>query len=267
VSGMVEARIRGQFSRTSSPCLVHHSSTPIAISTSRPLPPQPFSKMKRFTALAAALLGVASGQVTSPFSSFPPAPVPTPPPGSQPDVAQLIGNIPSCWTQCVGGAIKAVCPSDDSWECACNAYENPPAPDFIQLAAFDPLCQNCSPNVGASDGGEQGACSIPPVSGSHSGWIIREVGADQIGSLDISGLLANICIALPDSNASAMATAETAAPTSSMSTTSAIATAGAATPTSSTSPQHTQNAAATIALQPWHLLVVPLAVFDGLALL
>jgi hypothetical protein len=126
--------------------------------------------MKRFTALAAALLGsVASGQVTSPFSPIPSAPIPTPPPLSQSDVAELISSIPACWIPCVGGAIKEVCPSDDSWECACNAYynTNATATDFIYLTSYDTLCQNCSQNVGPSDGGEQGTCSIPLVSGPH----------------------------------------------------------------------------------------------------
>ena len=119
--------------------------------------------MKALITLAVALLGGASGQTTSSyslFSSIPSAPVPTLPPLSQNNAPGLIADIPSCWTPCVGGAIKEVCPSDDSWACACNAYFNPGSPDFIQMATYDSVCANCSPNVGASDGGEQGMCSF-----------------------------------------------------------------------------------------------------------
>jgi hypothetical protein len=130
--------------------------TSITISIFHLLLIQQFSKMKGFTALAAALIGVASGQVTNLTSLFTSAPIPTPPPGSQSDVAQLISAIPACWTPCVGGAIEEVCPSDDSWTCACNAYFDTTASDFIQLAAYDAACQQCSQNVGPSDGGEQG---------------------------------------------------------------------------------------------------------------
>jgi hypothetical protein len=78
---------------------------------------------------------------------------------------------------------------------------------------------------------------------------IRELGADdQITSLDISGLLLNICIALPDTGPPATATLTS-------------------TPSSSASPQPTKNAAAMIGFQPLQLLVVPFAAFGGLALL
>ena len=119
--------------------------------------------MKRFIALAAALFGgVVLGQVTNLFSSLPSAPLPTPPPSSQSSVAELISNIPACWVPCVGGAIKEVCPSDDSWDCACNGYfdTNTTTSDFIYLTSYDTLCQQCPQNVGPSDGGEQGTCRI-----------------------------------------------------------------------------------------------------------
>lgn len=116
--------------------------------------------MKRFTVtvLAAALLlsGIVSAQILT--STFPSSPLPSAPPNSQPDIVQYIADIPSCWAGCVGGAIKEMCPTDDSWTCACTEYWNNPTanPNFILLATEDPACVNtCPPDVGLSDGGEQ----------------------------------------------------------------------------------------------------------------
>ena len=67
----------------------------------------------------------------------------------------------------------------------------------------------------------------------------------RIAMLGISGLLVNICIAIPS----------TASPTT---------TGGAAGATTAATPQQTHNAAAVIAFQPWQLLF---AVFGSLALL
>jgi hypothetical protein len=126
-------------------------------------PHRPLFKMKSFTILAKAtalLAGIVSAQ--DPFPVPPSATsVPSAPPQSQPEVAQYISSIPACWIPCIGGAIKYVCPNDDSWECACNAYFNTTTtnPDFIQIGTYDPACANasgCSQNVGTSDGGEQG---------------------------------------------------------------------------------------------------------------
>jgi hypothetical protein len=77
--------------------------------------------------------------------------------------------------------------------------------------------------------------------------------ADEDWRIDISGLLLNICIALPDALTSSIASAltVTATPTS----------------TSSASAKPTKNAAANAAFQPWQLLVVPFAVFGGLVVL
>jgi hypothetical protein len=114
--------------------------------------------MHHYIILGISLLGhLASGQVGS---SFPSSPLPTTPAVSQTGVGELIGNIPTCWQGCVGGAIKVVCPSDDSWACACNAYFNPQDRDFVQLAAYDPVCHNCSQTVGLSDGGVQGELRV-----------------------------------------------------------------------------------------------------------
>jgi hypothetical protein len=113
--------------------------------------------MKAFIVIAVSLIAdIASVQSLSLTSSVPSAPLPTIPAGSQPDVATLINNIPACWAPCVGGAIKQVCPSSDTWTCACNDYFNTSAPDFIQIADYDTACQNCPQNVGPSDGSEQG---------------------------------------------------------------------------------------------------------------
>jgi hypothetical protein len=76
--------------------------------------------------------------------------------------------------------------------------------------------------------------------------------------IDISGLLVNICIALPDalttSIASALTATATATSTSSSSSTASL--------------KPTKNAAAgSASVQSWELLVVPFAVFGGLALL
>jgi hypothetical protein len=74
--------------------------------------------------------------------------------------------------------------------------------------------------------------------------------------IDISGLLVNICIALPDALTTSIASALTATPTSTSSSSS----------TASLKP--TKNAAAgSASVQSWELLVVPFAVFGGLALL
>ena len=203
--------------------------------------------MKALITLAVALLSAASGQTTnsySPYSSIPSAPVPTLPPLGQNNAPGLVANIPSCWAPCVGGAIKEVCPLDDTWACACNAYVNPDSPNFIQMATYDSVCENCSPNVGASDGGEQGMCNFLLLNcriwldNWTWGWL----------SSDIEGLLVNICIAIP------------------LMDTSSILSASAATPTSSTSPKPTKNAAPTISSKCWQLFVVPFALFGGLAL-
>jgi hypothetical protein len=146
----------------------------INLSTSQFLVIQIFSKMKLFIALAAASLGLVSGQsIASLYSSIPPAPVPTLPPLSQSGAPGLVANIPSCWAPCVGGAIKEICPSDDSWDCACNAYFNPEAPDFAELATYDSVCEKCPANVGASDGSEQGLYSIRPVPESHLAGLLN----------------------------------------------------------------------------------------------
>lgn len=111
--------------------------------------------MNLFISLAVVLFGsFVSGQAATSFPSFPTAPIPTSP--SQPAAAALISNIPACWLPCVGGAIKEVCPSDDSWACACNNYFNSNTTEFVQLAAYDTSCQSCPQNVGPSDGAEQG---------------------------------------------------------------------------------------------------------------
>jgi hypothetical protein len=72
--------------------------------------------------------------------------------------------------------------------------------------------------------------------------------------IDISGLLVNICIALPDALTTSITSALTATPTSTLSSTA--------------SPKPTKNAAAgSASVQSGGLLVVPFAVFGGLALL
>jgi hypothetical protein len=208
--------------------------------------------MKSFTILAKAtalLAVIVSAQ--DPFPIPPSATsLPSAPPLSQPEVTQYISSIPSCWIPCIGGAIKYVCPNDDSWECACNAYFNTTTtdPDFIQIGTYDPACANangCSPNVGTSDGGEQGEIFLGENIEHRTKLIIMRI--------DISGLLVNICIALPEALTTAIASALTATAT--------------ATPTSTSSPRPTKNAATNIAFRPWELLVVPFAVFGGLALL
>jgi hypothetical protein len=204
--------------------------------------------MKSFTILT-ILAGLASAQ--DPYPTPPSAAsVPSAPPLSQPEVSQYISNIPACWIPCVGGAIKYVCPNDDSWECACNAYFNTTTtnPDFIQIATYDPACANangCSQNVGASDGGEQGEIFFPFPSNMELITIRR---------IDISGLLVNICIAIPDALTTSIASALAATPTSTSSSTA--------------SPKPTKNAAAgSASFLPLELLAVPFVLFGGVALL
>jgi hypothetical protein len=77
-----------------------------------------------------------------------------------------------------------------------------------------------------------------------------------IRRIDISGLLVNICIAIPDTltTSTAPALTATATPTSTSSSTA--------------TPKPTKNAAAVSAsFQSWKFLVAPFAVFGGLALL
>jgi hypothetical protein len=77
-----------------------------------------------------------------------------------------------------------------------------------------------------------------------------------IRRIDISGLLVNICIAIPDALTTSIASAltATATPTSTSSSTA--------------SPKPTKNAAAgSASFQSWEFLIAPLAVFGGLALL
>jgi hypothetical protein len=102
--------------------------------------------------------------------------------------------------------------------------------------------------VGTSDGGEQGEIFLGE--NIHPGTELITM------RIDISGLLVNICIALPDALTTAIASAltVTATPT--------------ATSSSTASPKPTKNAAAgSASLRSLELLVVPFAVFGGLALL
>jgi hypothetical protein len=119
--------------------------------------------MKGFTVLTVTLMGasvILAQDVTT--TTFPSGSIPTAPPFPFPllnngsGLVELINNIPPCWQPCVGGAIKVLCPTDDSWECACNSYfSTSSAPDLIQLTEADSGCSKCSDNVGPSDGGEQ----------------------------------------------------------------------------------------------------------------
>jgi hypothetical protein len=93
----------------------------------------------------------------------------------------------------MGGAINFVCHSNDTWSCACNNYFNTTStsPDFTQLESYDGDSQNCSQNVGVSDGAEQSKWYCPM---SYEGKREEEL---TFGS-GIEGFLVNICIALPD---------------------------------------------------------------------
>jgi hypothetical protein len=79
-----------------------------------------------------------------------------------------------------------------------------------------------------------------------------------IRRIDISGLLVNICIAIPDALTTSIASALTATATATPTSTSS----------STASPKPTKNAAAgSASFQSWEFLITPLAVFGGLALL
>jgi hypothetical protein len=113
--------------------------------------------MTTFTVIATALFGasVALAQKGLTTTTFPPASIPTlSPSDSSSDAIQLIGNIPPCWQPCVGGAIKVACPTEDSWECVCNAYLTATyvGLNFLELTGADSDCFGCPTNVGPSDG-------------------------------------------------------------------------------------------------------------------
>jgi hypothetical protein len=173
-------------------------------------------------------------------------------PSTTSTVASQIAKISTCWAPCVGGGIAKVCPTDDTWVCACNNYFNTSntfaGADFIDLTNTDSVCSGCDREIGITDGGEDGMPSFVEFVkftgiGEHLGrenWLIR---------IDVIDLLINSCIALLND------------------TTSGVLTTSTSVPTSSTAPKGSKNAAPGTALPVWQLVVVPLAVLDGLALL
>jgi hypothetical protein len=123
--------------------------------------------MKSFTTLTVTFFGASVTLAQDGFTTttFPSGSVPTAPPFPFPllnngsGLVELINAIPPCWQPCVGGAIKVLCPTDDSWTCACNINSNAnlsTAPDITELTTTDAACSECNENIGQSDGGEQG---------------------------------------------------------------------------------------------------------------